>query len=195
MVDLFAFLFCMSKGTGTTQKKILLLLLGGVALGLSGSPARYFRILREIAEDWKEIDRWALKRAVASLYQSKLIAGKSNKDGTYTLILNEQGKKRALAYRIETMTVKKPPIWDKRWRIVMFDIPERLRKSRDVLRVHLLGLGFYELQKSVFVHPYPCTDEIEYLIEFYGLRKYVRSALALSLDNELHVKQRFRMGG
>lgn len=171
----------------------MLLLLGGVALGLSGSPARYFRILREIAEDWKEIDRWALKRAIASLYESKLIAGKSNKDGTYTLVLSEQGKRRALTYRMETMAIKKPAVWDKRWRIVMFDIPERLRKSRDALRINLLGLGFYEFQKSVFVYPYECTDEIDYLVEFHGSRKYVRSVTAVSIDNELHLRQWFEL--
>ena len=184
----------MHERIGTTQKKILLLLLGGVALGLSGTPRQYFRVLREIAADWKEIDRWALKRAIASLYESKLVGEKSNRDGTYTLVLTEGGKKRALAYNMETMAIKKPATWDRKWRIVMFDIPERLRKSRDALRVQLSGLGFYELQKSVFVHPYHCVDEVDYVVEFYGLRKYVRSVVAVSVDNELHIKQWFKLG-
>lgn len=38
--------------------------------------------------------------------------------------------------------------WDKRWRIVVFDVPEELRKGRDVLHSKLRALGFYELQKK-----------------------------------------------
>jgi len=181
----------MSKGIGPTQKKILLLLAGGVALGLSGTPRRYFKILHAIAEDWRDIDRRTLKRAIASLYQSKLVVGKSNRDGTYTLILTHEGKIRALAYNIGTMSIQKPKTWDQKWRVVVFDIPERFRKKRDSFRAHLQGLEFYELQKSVFAHPYECIDEIEYIIEFYHLRKFVRTLLADSIDNELHLKQHF----
>ncbi len=183
----------MSKGMGTTQKKVLLLLFGGVALGLSGTPRRYFRILRAMREDWQSIERHALRHAVASLYQAKLVNGRSNRDGTYTLILTEQGKTKALSYNLETMTIKKPKTWDRKWRVVIFDIPEQSRKRRNILRAHLQGLDFYELQKSVFVHPYECTDEIEYIIEFYRLRKFVRSLLATSIDNELHLKQHFSL--
>ena len=64
------------------------------------------------------------------------------------------------------MRINKPKKWDRKWRIILFDIPEKIRKARDVFRYHLNQLGFYEFQKSVFVHPYNCKDEIDYLIEF-----------------------------
>ncbi len=66
----------MSKGHGDVQKKILLLLMGGLALGLSGSPGRYFQILESIGKEWEEINRQSLRRAIRNLYQSKIIKEK-----------------------------------------------------------------------------------------------------------------------
>ncbi len=181
----------MPRGLGEIQQKVLLLLLGGLALGLSGSPKRYFQILKSIGEEWKSIKKRALRRAIKNLYESKLITEKQNKDGSFTIILSENGKKKALTYQLDEMEIKKPTKWDGKWRIVLFDIPENIRKLRDVLRNHLNQLGFYEFQKSVFIHPYDCEDEINYLIEFYDIRKFVRFVIADSLDNELHLKQYF----
>ncbi|MEX2090705.1 MAG: CRISPR-associated endonuclease Cas2 [Candidatus Paceibacterota bacterium] len=50
--------------------------------------------------------------------------------------------------------------WDGKWRIVIFDIPEELHKKRNYLRSKLKNLGFHMLQKSVFIIPYPCEEEL-----------------------------------
>jgi len=181
----------MPRGPGVNQQKILLLLFGGIALGLSGSPKRYFQILDSITKEWKEIDRRMLKRAIKKLYESKLIKEKENPDGTVTLVLTDKGKQKALTYDLGKMEIKKPKQWDKKWRVVLFDIPEKIKKTREAIRIHLKNLGFYEFQKSVFVHPYDCKNEIDYLIEFYDVRKFVRFIIADSLDNELHLKKHF----
>ncbi|MBU2109853.1 hypothetical protein KKB71_02815 [Patescibacteria group bacterium] len=181
----------MPRGPGVNQQKILLLLFGGIALGLSGSPKRYFQILDSITKEWKEIDRRMLKRAIKKLYESKLIKEKENPDGTVTLVLTDKGKQKALTYDLGKMEIKKPKQWDKKWRVVLFDIPEKIKRTREAIRIHLKNLGFYEFQKSVFVHPYDCKNEIDYLIEFYDVRKFVRFIIADSLDNELHLKKHF----
>lgn len=181
----------MPRGPGEIQQKVLLLLLGGLALGLSGSPKRYFQILKGISKEWKSIEKRALRRAIKNLYRSKLIGEKQNKNGSFTIILTENGKKKALTYQLDEMEIKKPAKWNRKWRIVLFDIPENKRKIRDAFRNHLNQLGFYEFQKSVFVHPYDCKNEVDYLIEFYDIRKFVRFVIADSLDNELHLKQYF----
>lgn len=183
----------MSKRLGATQRKILLLLLGGLALGLSGSPGRYFQILKAIGKEWQEINRQTLKRAVKSLYESKLVSEKQNADGTITIILTDKGKQKALTYDLEKIEIKKPKQWDKKWRVVLFDIPENRKKIREILRFHLKNLDFFEFQKSVFVHPYDCKNEMDYIIEFYDIRKFVRFIIAESIDNELHLKKYFSL--
>jgi len=178
-------------GGGTVQKKVLLLLIGGVTLGLSSSPSRYFKVLKTIQKEWKEINRSSLNRAIRSLYESRLVGTKGNKDGTLTLELSRDGEKLALTYNLETMKVERPKKWDNLWRIVMFDIPEPLKKVRESLRYQLKNMGFHELQKSVFINPFPCAEEIEYVVEFYNIRKHVRFITAMKIDNELHLKKIF----
>lgn len=181
----------MSKGHGETQKKILILLLGGLALGLSGSPKISFQILKEMKKEWDWIEKQSLKRAIKSLYESKLIKEKENHDGTITLVLTDKGKEKALTYNLDKMKIEKPEQWDKKWRIALFDVPEKARKIRDAFRHHLKQLNFYEFQKSVFIHPYDCKDEIDYLIEFYDARRFIRFIVAEQIDNELHLKAHF----
>ncbi|MFH0803516.1 MAG: hypothetical protein V1877_00120 [Candidatus Tagabacteria bacterium] len=181
----------MPREGGKIQRKISLLLLGGLALGLSGSPRASFQILKGLTKEWQEINKQSLKRAIKSLYESKLIDEKQNKDGSITIVLTENGKKKALTYQLDEMEIKKPAKWDGKWRFILFDIPENRKKIREALRFHLKSLGFYEFQESVFIHPYPCKNEIDYIIEFYNIRKFVRFVIADFLDNELHLKQHF----
>lgn len=175
------------------QKKVLLLLYGGLALGLARTPDQYFRIVREIHKEWQGIDRNSLNRAIRSLYESKLVSTKDNCDGTLTLVLSKEGKQLALTYNLDNIAIKTPAEWDKKWRIVMFDVPERVRRVRDALRIHFKTMGFYEFQKSVFVHPYPCAKEIEYIMEFYQARKFVRFIVATDIDNALELKRHFKL--
>ena len=72
-----------------------------------------------------------------------------------------------------------------------FDIPEKIKKVREALRYHLKNLGFKELHRSVFVFPYECRNEIEYIVEFYNARRFIRYIEAYYIDNELDLKHKF----
>lgn len=183
----------MAKEWGTNTQKVLLLLEAGLALGLSGSPAAYFKILKAVGKEWEEIEKRALRRAIRNLYQSKFVDLKQDKDGMLAMKINDKGKEKILKYRLENMKVPQMKKWDGRWRVILFDIPEFKRKLRDSLRIHLKDLGFFEFQKSVFIHPFECKNEIDFLIEFYNIRQNVRFMTADSIDNELHLKKHFNL--
>jgi DNA-binding transcriptional regulator PaaX len=176
---------------GTIKKKVLNLLLAGLALGLTRSYKKQKWILKQIPKEFEKINRQALKRAVNSLYTSRLIEEKHHRDGTTTIILSENGKKKALSFDLDNIKINTAKKWDSKWRIVMFDIPEKLKKVRESLRFHFKTMGLLEFQKSVFISPYPCDKEVEFTLEFYNARKYVRFILAESIDNELHFKNKF----
>ncbi|MBI2622990.1 MAG: hypothetical protein HYW65_00230 [Candidatus Liptonbacteria bacterium] len=178
---------------GAVQQKILLLLLGGFSLGLTQSPRKQWKIIGEIRKQWEDINTQTAERAIASLYESKMVEKKEHEDGTVTMVLSERGRKRALTYHAHTIKILRPNSWDKKWRIVIFDIPETARDARDSLREHLTRLGFHELQKSVSVFPFECRDEIEFLIELHEMRPHVRFIVADSIDNELHLKRVFNL--
>lgn len=175
------------------QKKILLLLAAGLALGLTRSPKKHWWIIKQIPKEWKKVNRQALERAIHSLYTSRLVKEENHRDGTTILTLSENGKQRALRFDIDKLEIKKPSKWDGKWRIVMFDIPEKIRRLRDSLRLHFQEIGMIELQKSVFVHPYPCMKELEFIIELYNAKKHVRFILAEKIDNGLDLKRKFEL--
>lgn len=178
---------------GPTTQKVLLLLFGGLALGLSGNPSQYFRIAKSIKKEWDWINKRTLHRAIKSLYQSKLIDIKDSPGGTTTIILSESGKKRALVYKIDEMIIPKMPRWDGKWRIVAFDIPESNKKARDALARTLKNMGFRKFQKSLFVHPFECKNEVDFVIEYFQLRPFVRLITASNIDNELHLRKDFNL--
>lgn len=173
------------------RRKILLLLLAGVALGLTMNARRQYKVLQAVAKDWHRINEESLKREINNLYRSKLVEEKENPDGSLTYVLTDKGKLKALTFHFEEMHIK-PAAWDGKWRIVVFDVPERLRHGRNALREKLKELGFYELQKSVLVFPYSCEDEINFIIEYFRLRKYVRFGTLAVIDNDLHLRKIFK---
>lgn len=183
----------MRQRFGSTAQKILLLLLGGAALGLSGSPTRYNRVLKSMGREWKEINRRELYRAIRKLYESKLIKEVHNDDGSIELVLNKHGREIALKYKLEEIKIPAPKQWDRKWRVVIFDVPVDKKGLRDTLRLRFLQLGLLTLQKSVFVHPYPCNNEIDFIIELYDARRFVRFIEATHIDNELHLKKKFNL--
>lgn len=176
---------------GSLQKKILILLAGGLSLALSQNPRKQFRILKQMEHEWNKVRKDSLKRAIRSLYESKLVDVKEKSDGTVEMIINRKGGQVFLMYKLDEIKFKIPKKWDGKWRIIIFDIPEKMKEARNALRFHLKKLGFYHFQKSAFVLPYHCEDEIDFLIEFYNLRQHVRQIIAEHIDNELHLKKIF----
>lgn len=178
---------------GVLQKKILLLLLAGISLGCTRNPNQYFRVIRETEKEWEKINQISLDRSIRSLYKSNLLSTKSSGNGTLDIVLTKNGRKQALMYNIDNLKIKTPVRWDGKWNIIMFDIPEKIKHVRDSLRMHLKNMGFYEFQKSVFIHPYTCTEEIEYIVNFYQAQKYIHHIIATHIDNERDLKKHFSL--
>jgi CRISPR/Cas system-associated endoribonuclease Cas2 len=181
------------KISSPIKQKILLLLGAGVALGFAGTPRQYFRVLKTATRAWKSIDEDYLRRTVREFYRERLVSRVENSDGTTSIVLTEKGKLRILEFNIYQLKIEKPTKWDGKWRVVMFDIPEKMKSKRDVLREKLKDLKFLELQKSVFVHPYPCLEEINFLAEFYQIRKFVKCGELTQLTNEAELKIHFKL--
>lgn len=63
--------------------------------------------------------------------------------------------------------------WDKRWRIVIFDIPETQREARYQIRRLLKELGFVQLQLSVWIHPLPLLEAFRRIQTAYGVAEHL----------------------
>lgn len=174
-----------------TKRKVLLLLFAGVALGFSRSPKNYFKILEGVAKEWEEVDRKRLIEIVREFYIERMVSFKEKEDGTVEIVLTKDGRKKALEFQFDEMKIKKPDKWDGKWRMVIFDIPEKKKKAREALRDKLKNLGFKELQKSVFVFPFECEDEIDFVTEVFEIRNHVRFLRVDYFTNEEQFKLKF----
>ena len=74
--------------------------------------------------------------------------------------------------------------WDGKYRIVIFDIPEFLRRERDQLRSQLKILRYKFLQKSVFIGKRPLPVELIEEITNKKLYSYVRILTVSEIDND-----------
>ena len=172
-------------------QKILLLLGTGMALALTHRPDYYFRIIESSKKEWQKINQRSLREAIRRLYQSQLIDYKENQDGTVNMILSRGGKIKSLKYDLDKLKIKKPGKWDGLWRLVIFDIPENKKKARDALSKKMKIIGLKPLQKSVFVFPYECRDEIDFISEIFEIKPYVRYIVAKDIDIALDLKKKF----
>ena len=179
--------------TGPVMQKTLLLLEGGLVLGLTRRPDHYFKILKKISREWRKINERALRSAIRKLYQSKLIDYKENSDGTVSMILTNGGKKKIIQFNLDSMKIKKPRYWDHLWRLVIFDIPEEERQGRRALVAKLKEIGFYPVQKSVFIYPFECKNEIDFITEIFNLTPYIRLFTVKETDIEPDLRDRFNI--
>lgn len=183
----------MKRTCGPIEQKILLALFTGTLLLLNSESKNPWKIIKAAADEWEKINARGLERAVKRLHSSKLLYRKKVSDGTIIVTLSPEGKTKALIYNLEKMKLQKPEKWDGLWRIVLFDIPEYKKKGRDALAGRLKKLGFHALQKSVFVHPYECANEINCITELFQIRPYVRMIIAQDIDNVPNLKKKFKL--
>ena len=77
--------------------------------------------------------------------------------------------------------------------MIIFDIKEWKRKTRDDLRQWLEHLGFVRLQNSVWVHPYPCREIIVLLKSNFKIGKEVLYITADEIENDGWLRREFNL--
>lgn len=88
------------------------------------------------------------------------------------ILITPKGAKKALMARLHNKQQK--PRKDGKWIMLIFDIPEKQRRLRDMLRDFLIAMKYQKLQQSVWICPYEVFEETEALTKEYGLEKYTR---------------------
>lgn len=106
--------------------------------------------------------------------------------GEKYVFLTAAGRTKLDEDAVWDLAVNKPRAWDRKWRLVMFDFPSHI-PTRHSFRGKLEDLGFIQYQRSVFIYPYECHEEIHTIARWYGLDEYVRYVVA----TEVHDMRRF----
>jgi len=161
------------KNYGQLTGKVLQMLSAGFVLNFSKDKKQRFELHKECDRIWQTIDRKQLYHVLRRLKMNGLVKTLKNKQGSEKIYLSNTGKACALQYQFKNLQLKRKKKWDKKWRIVLFDIAESQKKIRDALRRKLKNLDFLEFQKSVFIYPFPCKDKINFVINHFNIEDNV----------------------
>lgn len=145
-------------------------LVGGLALSCAVVPgiAHLFTLFN--AQNAGERSR--VRRSVKRLEQKGLLTRRI-RNGKEELLVTRTGKQKLAEYIVDELKIQPQKKWDKKWRVVMFDIPEKKGHIRREVSFKIKDIGMVAMQDSVFVSPFPCKKEVDFIVEHYSVRKHV----------------------
>jgi len=167
----------LSFSFGTINKMcdlfLVYLLLGDAALTSGGLARRFTNNASRLLEEYPGVDIRHWLEGLNTVRRRRWIDG--------SLSLTEEGKKR-LSGIIPQIDLNRH--WDGNWYIVIFDIPERMRRKRNILRDKLKTLGFRKLQGSVWVSPFNLLGTVQKEVDVFELNPYVLCSQTAHLGEE-----------
>ena len=193
MGNLRKYKYYFTKPKSVIVKDVLsLLITGGAIIVAANSPYFVPNIIRKY-EEWKKYPSRKISDTFYRLRRRGLIDIQTVNHQIY-ISLTKDGRKRAGIFQIDKLRLTRPKRWDKKWRLLMFDIPQKRKISREALRGKLKELGFHQLQKSVWVYPFECRAEMELLQDFFGLSKNeMRLIMAENIGDDSKLQQDFNL--
>lgn len=117
-------------------------------------------------------------------------------------LLRREGKYLRLTTKGETVLrnlslrdyqLSKPPRWDRKWRVIIFDIPEYRKGLRQKVRSTLMKIGFARLQDSVWVYPYDCEDLVTLLKADFKVGKDILYLIVDTVENDRALRKYFEL--
>lgn len=127
-----------------------------------------------------------IKRTIKRLKRQELVEQQGS-----IYLLTRRGKRWVLKYTLEDLSIPKPKSWDGKWRMVIYDVARHKAALRNIFRTTLRRVGFYNVQESVWIHPYPCEKEISFLRDYCGMGSDVIYVIAHKIENDGVYKANF----
>lgn len=174
----------MAKIQGTASQAILhTCLIAGAFVLAAQSPYFWLRMYRH-AFSGKGFKQKQVYDAFRYLRSRNLIQIQGHNHQIY-IRLTKEGEKAAGKFQLNKLAIPTPKRWDGAWRLIIFDIPEKLKIKREAFRGKLKEFGFYLLQKSIWAYPYPCEREVKLLREFFNLQpRHIRILEVQKLEED-----------
>ena len=143
---------------GQIQKALLTTLLIGGMIAIGATPR--INILKLLGN--KKRNQYRLKHqvndALIRLSRKGLVAFVIKEGRKFARLTPAGSQRLKLEQEKAALLLQRKKRWDKRWRVIIFDIPERRRGVRSRLRAIMQECGFVRLQDSVWVYPHDCED-------------------------------------
>src|SRR3989344_4135418 len=142
----------------------------------------------------KDISIKKINRVLQNLEKKEIIYLERKGEDVY-VHLKDFFRPTILKYSIKAIfdLKKRDQKWCGKWYLVMFDVPEIQRNKRVYLRKFLKQIGFYPYQKSVYVFPYECEQEISLIKKIVEGGKYMSYIIADKIEQEKAAKIYFQL--
>lgn len=172
----------------------ILLILGvmgfvSLAVLMPGLPKILTPLIKKQYRKWGHFNSRRLRSELKRIEKIGLIEV-VEENGELIYKLTEKGRNKSFKYKLEAMDLNKNK-WDGKWRIVAYDIPKDKKNQAEAFRNLLKKMSFYQLQKSVWLTPYHCNNEIEFLKNLYSLNDNVTILTTQGLEGEQAYKSYF----
>lgn len=167
--------------------KVLLAIIALAAIGGIAATAPNIFILFKKRKSFVSLSNKRYQNTLMILKRSRYI----RRDSMGMIHVTPKGNKQLHAIILEDISIAEPKKWDGKWRLFLFDIPIRFKKGRDALRWKIKDLGFIQFQKSVWIYPYPCEEEINLVASYFGVTKHVDLFTVHNLPREQEFKKKF----
>ncbi len=178
-----------------TQDILLGILKTGILLTVALIAPNVLQVINSITQKksgWEKYYPSSVGRQITKLWRKGWVEVKKTGEG-HVVTITDKGKTEILKYDLEKLSISKPNTWDGRWRMVFFDIPTGHETERRDFRRKLRSLGFFPMQKSVYIYPYPCEKEIKFLREVYSIPHSVKLAKLERLENDRELRSYFKL--
>ncbi|OGZ96430.1 MAG: hypothetical protein A2679_03725 [Candidatus Sungbacteria bacterium RIFCSPHIGHO2_01_FULL_54_26] len=186
-------LYDIAQKTGTN---LGFALLGMVAvcgvLSVAAVAPNIFSAFSRFGKHRRYFDKKDLQRLMRYFRARKYLKVAKN-DGGMQITLTDLGEEQVVKRTLGDLRIAPQERWDGIWRVVLFDIPERNKWAREGMRHYLKRMGFYPLQKSTFVFPYPCREEIHFLRKLYDVGHAIRYIETASIDEDANLRSFFSL--
>ncbi len=156
------------------------------AISMSRMTPAAVRILRGTGHEPKKFHKQTIQRSRDRLISNNYLVYENG-----FLRITEKGKRKLLLER--GISERKPKSWDKKWRVLIFDIKEKRKKTREKIRRTLHSIGFIRLQDSVWVYPYPCEDYVVLLKSDFKIGKDLLYMVVDEIENDHHLREVFSL--
>ena len=172
------------------------ILLGSIAVagvaGIALLAPPTLRLLKNVDPEWllKRDPSRRLRESALRLKRKGLVEFK-NEHGKKRLRLTLRGERVVGSIWNETYQLQKPRKWDGKWRLVIFDIPEKKRPTRDKIRHLVSRLGFLRLQDSVWVYPYDCEELMTLLKTDLKIGRALLYVIADAIEFDKPIRRHF----
>jgi len=151
---------------------------------------RIYKIPFKYYDKFRQKDRERFSHEMYRLKRAGFI--KRYFDGKAEIVeLLPKGREKIKNYLIQDLEIPKLEKWDRKWRIVIYDISDDKKNEREFIRRKLEVLGFLKIQESVWVYPFDCSNEIDFLKGLFFLSPHVQYIVAERIETEINLIKKF----